>query len=136
MLHSTCTCYRLSRCWFSDLKFEVLQNLPEQERIAPLRSVEKRLSPVITETITDWGRNIFIRLFVRTETQNELSSTGSCRGLPVLESVGGLVEQSMIRSQGASSEMAGHREAVAVSCWDRPGKPAALMNLVQNTTGI
>lgn len=37
-------------------------------------------------------------------------------GLPVLVSVGGLVEQSMIRSECVSSEMALHREAAVVSC--------------------
>lgn len=51
--------------------------------------------------------------------------------LPVLESVGGLVEQSMVKSDCVSSEMALHREAVVVSCWDRPCRLAALMNLIQ-----
>ena len=54
----------------------------------------------------------------------------------MLESVGGLVEQSMARSVCVSSEIALHREAVVVSCWDRPCKLAALMNLVQNTADI
>lgn len=40
-------------CVFSHLKFKVLQNLPEQERIATLCSVQKCLNPVITETVTD-----------------------------------------------------------------------------------
>lgn len=56
--------------------------------------------------------------------------------VPVLEKVGGVVEQSMIRSDCVSSEMALHRDAAVVSCWDRPCKLAALMNLVQNTTHI
>lgn len=51
----------------------------------------------------------------------------------MLESVGGLLEQSMTRSEFVSSEIALHREAVVVSCWDRPCKLAALMNLVQKT---
>lgn len=51
-------------------------------------------------------------------------------------SVGGLVEQSMIRSERVSSDIALHREAVVVSCWDRPCKLAALMNLVEKTTDI
>lgn len=54
------------------------------------------------------------------------------RDLPVLRSVGGLLEQSMIKSEWASSEMALHRDAAVVSCWDRPCKLAALMNLVKN----
>lgn len=56
--------------------------------------------------------------------------------LPVLERVGGLVEQSITRSDCVSSEIALHREAVVVSCWDRPCKLAALMNLVQSTRNI
>lgn len=40
-------------CVFSHLKFKVLQNLSEQERIATLCSVQKCLNPVITETVTD-----------------------------------------------------------------------------------
>lgn len=42
-----------SVCVFSHLKFKVLQNLSEQERIATLCSVQKCLNPVITETVTD-----------------------------------------------------------------------------------
>lgn len=56
--------------------------------------------------------------------------------VPLLESVGGLVEQSMIRSECVSSEIALHREAAVVSCWERPCKLAALMNLAQDTTDI
>lgn len=37
----------------------------------------------------------------------------------------------MIRSHGMSSDKALHREAVVVSCWDRPCKLAALMNLMR-----
>lgn len=54
--------------------------------------------------------------------------------LPVLANVGGLVEQSMIKSECVSSEIALHREAAVVSCWERPCKLAALMNLVHYTT--
>lgn len=43
----------VSVCVFSHLKFKVLQNLSEQERIATLCSVQKCLNPVITETVTD-----------------------------------------------------------------------------------
>ena len=46
---------------------------------------------------------------------------------PVLESVGGLVEQSMTRSVRASEAL--YREAVVVSSWTRPCRLAALMNL-------
>lgn len=45
--------YSLCVCVFSHLKFKVLQNLSEQERIATLCSVQKCLNPVITETVTD-----------------------------------------------------------------------------------
>lgn len=48
-LQSVCVCV----CAFSHLKFKVLQNLSEQERIATLCSVQKCLNPVITETVTD-----------------------------------------------------------------------------------
>ena len=46
----------------------------------------------------------------------------------MLDSVGGVVEQSMTRSAGGSSDMALHRDVVA-SCWESPCKLAALMNL-------
>lgn len=53
--------------------------------------------------------------------------------LPVFRMVGGLVEQSMIRSECVSSDRALHREAVVESCWESPCRLAALMNL-ENTT--
>lgn len=41
-----------------NLKFEVLQDLPEEERVKSLRSIEEGLDPVIAEFVTDYrGEN-------------------------------------------------------------------------------
>lgn len=44
------------------LEFEVLQNLPEQEWITALCSIEKGLNPVITETIADCREGVSVTL--------------------------------------------------------------------------
>lgn len=46
------------------------------------------------------------------------------------------MEQSITRSDCVSSDMALHREADVVSCWDRPCKLAALMKLGQQQKSI
>lgn len=51
--------------------------------------------------------------------------------LPVLLRVGGLVAQSTVTSECISSEIALHKDAAVVSCWDKPCRLAALMNLIQ-----
>lgn len=44
------------------LEFEVLQNLPEQEGITTLGSIQEGLNPVITETITGWRGGVAVTL--------------------------------------------------------------------------
>lgn len=46
--------------FLAHLEFEVLQNLPEQERVTALRSIQEGLDPVVTETVADWRGGVSV----------------------------------------------------------------------------
>lgn len=96
------------------LELKVLQNLPEQERVTALRSVQEGLDPVVTETVADWREGVAVAPGGGAELQSASESVEP--NLPAFRSVGGLAEQSTTRSECRSSETAVHSEAAVASC--------------------